>query len=118
MDRIRGASVMAPPQVGWNTQDIRLAKATTTQVNHMDLGLRGKAALVCASSKGLGRGCASALAAEGADLVLVARGRDALEATARALRETTGVKVVAIAADITTDAGRALALEAARELRH
>ena len=84
----------------------------------MDLGLRGKAALVCASSKGLGRGCASALAAEGADLVLVARGRDALEATARALREATGAQVVAIAADITTDAGRALALEAARELRH
>jgi 3-oxoacyl-[acyl-carrier protein] reductase len=109
---------MAAPLVGWNAQDIRSAKATTTQGNHMDLGLRGKAALVCASSKGLGRGCASALAAEGADLVLVARGRDALEATARALREATGAQVVAIAADITTDAGRALALEAARELRH
>ncbi|HEY8975979.1 MAG TPA: SDR family oxidoreductase [Burkholderiaceae bacterium] len=84
----------------------------------MDLGLKGKAALVCASSKGLGRGCAGALAAEGVDLVLVARGRDALEATAQALREAAGVKVVAIAADITTDAGRALALDAARELRH
>jgi len=84
----------------------------------MDLGLKGKAALVCASSKGLGRGCAEALAAEGADLVLVARGAEALEATARHLRETTGVKVVAIAADITTDAGRALALDAAAQLRH
>jgi 3-oxoacyl-[acyl-carrier protein] reductase len=84
----------------------------------MDLGLKGKAALVCASSKGLGRGCAAALAAEGADLVLVARGRDALDATARALREVAGVQVIAIAADITTDDGRAQALEAARALRH
>jgi 3-oxoacyl-[acyl-carrier protein] reductase len=84
----------------------------------MDLGLKGKAALVCASSKGLGRGCAQALAAEGVDLVLVARGADALEATAKQLRETTGVKVVAIAADITTDAGRRLALDAATQLRH
>ena len=78
----------------------------------MDLGLKGKAALVCASSKGLGRGCATALAAEGVDLVLVARGAEALAATAQHLRETSGAKVVAIAADITTEAGRALALDA------
>ena len=84
----------------------------------MDLGLKGKAALVCASSKGLGRGCAQALAAEGVDLVLVARGADALDATAKELRETAGVKVVAIAADITTDAGRQLAFGAATQLRH
>jgi len=84
----------------------------------MDLGLNGKAALVCASSRGLGRGCAAALAAEGVDLVLVARGAEALEATAAELRAASGVKVIAIAADITTDAGRAQALAAARELRH
>ena len=84
----------------------------------MDLGLKGKAALVCASSKGLGRGCAAALAAEGVDLVLVARGAEALAATAQHLRETSGAKVVAIAADITTEAGRALALDAAVQLRH
>jgi 3-oxoacyl-[acyl-carrier protein] reductase len=84
----------------------------------MDLGLKGKAALVCASSKGLGRGCAAALAAEGVDLVLVARGRDALEASAQALREATGVTVIAVAADITTDDGRAQALAAASALRH
>jgi 3-oxoacyl-[acyl-carrier protein] reductase len=82
----------------------------------MDLGLKGKAALVCASSKGLGRGCAHALAAEGVDLVLVARGAEALEATARHLRETTGVRVVAVTADITPDAGRARSLDAARQL--
>ena len=50
----------------------------------MDLGIRGKRALVCASSKGLGRGCAEALAAAGVDLVLNARGAEALEATPKA----------------------------------
>jgi 3-oxoacyl-[acyl-carrier protein] reductase len=60
----------------------------------MDMGIKGKRALVCASSKGLGRGCAEALAAEGVDLVLNARGSDALEATAAAIRATHGVDVV------------------------
>lgn len=83
----------------------------------MDLGLRGKAALVCASSKGLGRGCALALAREGVDLVLVARTADTLAATAAAIRQETGVMVIEIAADITTPDGRALALDAARQLR-
>ena len=82
----------------------------------MDLGLRGKAALVCASSKGLGRGCAEALAREGVDLVLVARGAEALEATAAAIRAETGVQVVTIAADITAPGGRAQALDASRAL--
>src|SRR3954470_4449434 len=84
----------------------------------MDLGLKGKAALVCAASKGLGRGCARALEREGADLVIVARGAEALEETARALRDECGVKVAAVAADITSADGRARALEAGRELRH
>jgi len=84
----------------------------------MDLGLHGKAALVCASSKGLGRGCAQALAREGVDLVLVARGADTLAATAQAIRDETGVTVVEIAADITTTEGRARALNAAARLRH
>ena len=72
----------------------------------MDMGIKGKRALVCASSKGLGRGCAEALAAEGVDLVLNARGSDALEATAAAIRAVHGVDVVTVAADITTPAGR------------
>jgi len=84
----------------------------------VDLGLKGKAALVCAASKGLGLGCAQALAREGADLVIVARGAAALEAAARALRDETGVTVVAVAADITTTEGRARALDAGRELAH
>lgn len=78
----------------------------------MDLGIRGRTALVCAASKGLGRGCAAALAREGVDLVIVARGRDALEATAAELRSRCGVTVTAVAADVTTDAGRAAALAA------
>jgi 3-oxoacyl-[acyl-carrier protein] reductase len=79
----------------------------------MDLGLHGKRALVCASSKGLGRGCAEALAAAGVDLVLNARGAEALEATAAAIRAEHGVSVTVVAADITTEAGRAAVLKAA-----
>ena len=79
----------------------------------MDLGIRGKRALVCASSKGLGRGCAEALAAAGVDLVLNARGAEALEETAAAIRADHGVRVTAVAADVTTEAGRAEVLAAA-----
>ena len=79
----------------------------------MDLGIRGRRAIVCAASKGLGRGCAEALAGEGVDLVINARGTEALEATAAALRKAHGVAVTAVAADITTPAGRALVLAAA-----
>jgi len=78
----------------------------------MDLGLRGKTALVCAASKGLGKGCAASLAREGVNLVITARGRDALEATADELRKNFSVKVTAIAGDITTEQGRAAALQA------
>ena len=84
----------------------------------MDLGIRGKRAIVCAASKGLGRGCAEALAGEGVDLVINARGAEALEATAAALRERHGVEVTAVAADITTPAGRALVLAAAGGAGH
>ncbi|MBF9024494.1 SDR family oxidoreductase [Rhodobacterales bacterium HKCCD6035] len=73
----------------------------------MDLGIKGKRALVCASSKGLGRGCAEALAEAGVDLVLNARGAEALEATAAHIRDTYGVSVTAITADITDEAARA-----------
>jgi 3-oxoacyl-[acyl-carrier protein] reductase len=79
----------------------------------MDLGIKGKRALVCASSKGLGRGCAEALAEAGVDLVLNARGAEVLEATATAIRSRYQVSVTTIAADITTDEGRAAVLAAA-----
>jgi 3-oxoacyl-[acyl-carrier protein] reductase len=77
----------------------------------MDLGIRGKTALVCAASKGLGKGCAASLAREGVNLVITARGREALDATADELRKL-GVKVTAVAGDITTPAGREAALAA------
>lgn len=76
----------------------------------MDLGIAGKRALVCASSKGLGRGCAEALADAGVDLVMNARGAEALEAAAHDLRARYQVNVTAVAADITTEAGRAAVL--------
>ncbi len=82
----------------------------------MDLGIRGKRGLVCASSKGLGKGCAEALAEAGVDLVLNARGAEALEATADAIRAKHGVNVTAVAADITSEEGRAKVLEAAGDL--
>ncbi|HSV84179.1 MAG TPA: SDR family oxidoreductase [Ramlibacter sp.] len=78
----------------------------------MDLGIRGRSALVCASSKGLGRACALSLAREGVALTLVARGADALEESAAAIRAETGVTVTAVAADVTTAAGRAAVLAA------
>jgi len=78
----------------------------------MDLGIKGRNALVCAASKGLGKGCALALAREGVNVVITARGKEALEATAEEIRKATGAKIVAIAGDITTAQGRAQALAA------
>ena len=79
----------------------------------MDLGIAGKRALVCASSKGLGLGCAQALAEAGVNLVMNARGPDALEEAAAQIRDTYGVAVTTVAADVTTENGRAALLEAA-----
>ena len=82
----------------------------------MDLGIKGKRALVCASSKGLGRGCAEALAEAGVDLVINGRGSEALAATAAHIREHYGVQVIAVACDVTTESGRAELLEAAGQI--
>ena len=79
----------------------------------MDLGIKGKRALVCASSKGLGYGCAQALAEAGVDLVMNARGADALEAAAQGLRDRCGVAVQTVAVDVTTAQGQQAVLEAA-----
>ncbi len=79
----------------------------------MDLGIAGKWALVCAASKGLGKGCAEALVREGVHVVITARGAGVLEATAAELRVLNpAVQVRAVAGDITTEAGRAAALAA------
>ncbi len=78
----------------------------------MDMGIKGRNALVCAASKGLGKGCAMALAGEGVNLVITARGKEALEATAAEIRKAMGVRVIAVPGDITTPEGRAAALAA------
>jgi 3-oxoacyl-[acyl-carrier protein] reductase len=72
----------------------------------MDLGIAGRKAIVCASSKGLGRGCAKALAGAGCDVVINGRNRDAVEAAAADIRNATGAKVVAVTADIATPEGQ------------
>lgn len=77
----------------------------------MDLGISGRTAIVCAASKGLGRGCAEALAQAGVNLVINARTAGPLEETAAALRAH-GVTVTTVAADVTTDDGRAALLAA------
>ena len=71
----------------------------------MDLGLKGKWALVGGASKGLGLGCAQSLAREGVNVVIVARGADALQAAATELRQL-GTTILAVAVDITTESGR------------
>jgi len=78
----------------------------------MDMGIKGRNALVCAASKGLGKGCAMSLAGEGVNLVITARGKEALEATAEEIRRKYNVNVTAVAGDITTAEGRAAALAA------
>src|SRR4029077_10266358 len=78
----------------------------------MDLGIRGRKAIVCASSKGLGRACAQALAEAGVDLVVNARNAAELEKVAEAIRGAHKVKVTLVAADITTPAGRQAVLAA------
>ncbi len=81
----------------------------------MDFGIAGKSALVCAASKGLGKGCALNLAREGVRLTITARGKEALEATAAEIRKETGVSVTAVSCDITTPEGRKAALAACPE---
>ena len=82
----------------------------------MELGIEGKWALVCAASKGLGKGCARALVCEGVNVVIVARGAETLEATANELRalslDRRGGEVRVVVGDITTADGRAAALAA------
>ena len=78
----------------------------------MDLGINGRKALVCAASKGLGRGCAEALAHEGADVTIVARTEGAVREAAREIGALAGRAVHWVACDITTSEGRAAALAA------
>ena len=81
----------------------------------MDLGIRDRKALLFGASRGLGKACALAVAREGVHVTIVARTRDILERTAAEIGAATGVRVVAVAADITTEQGRAAALAACPE---
>jgi len=78
----------------------------------MDLGIRSRSAIVCAASKGLGKGCAMALAREGVAVTICARGAEALEATAEEIRREAGALVETVACDVTTDDGRRALLTA------
>jgi 3-oxoacyl-[acyl-carrier protein] reductase len=81
----------------------------------LDLRIRGRKALVCAASKGLGRACAMALARAGVEVTITARTADMLEQTADEIRRATGSRVTTVAGDITTEGGRAAALAACPE---
>ena len=79
---------------------------------NMDLGINGKRAIVCASSKGLGFGCAKALAMEGVNVVINSRSEEALENAGNAIRELSSSKVICVPGDVTTTEGRAKILNA------
>ena len=72
----------------------------------MDLGIAGRKAIICASSRGLGRACATALAQAGCEVVINGRDRDRLAATAAALRQATGAKIIPVAADVASPEGQ------------
>jgi 3-oxoacyl-[acyl-carrier protein] reductase len=81
----------------------------------MDLGITGRRAIVCASSRGLGRACAQALAAAGCEVIINGRDAATLESTAAALHQATGAKVTTVAADVATADGQAALLRACPE---
>jgi 3-oxoacyl-[acyl-carrier protein] reductase len=81
----------------------------------MDLGIAGRKAIVCASSRGLGRACARALAEAGCEVVINGRDRDRLAATAEELRKATGAKIVPVAADVASPDGQKALLAACPE---
>ena len=81
----------------------------------MDLGIAGRRAIVCGASAGLGRGVAQALAADGVEVVMAARGEDRLRRAADEIRAATGATVTAVVADSTTEAGRETLLAACPE---
>ena len=72
----------------------------------MNFGIAGRRALVTGGSRGMGRACALALAREGAEVTILARTRETLERTAGEIRTETGARIVAVAGDVTTEAGR------------
>ena len=104
-------SCEASEHLAWLSAE-RSAPTDLLKGDAVDFGLNGKKALVCGASKGLGRGCAEALAAEGVELVILARRSVELEETAEQIRERFAVKVTTVVCDITTEEGRIAALSA------
>ena len=84
----------------------------------MDLGIAGRKAIVCASSRGLGKACARALAEAGCEVVINGRDAKTLEATAAEIAKPTGAKVIAVAADVATPEGQKALLAACPHARH
>ena len=80
----------------------------------MELGLRGRAAVITGASKGIGKAIAQGLAAEGVNLVAIARGKELLDKTAEEIREKNGVRVLSVSADITNSASINAAAAAAK----
>jgi len=78
----------------------------------MDLGIAGRTAIICASSRGLGKGCAMALAREGVEVTINGTTPETLEGAAGEIREASGARVTAVLADVTTEQGRAALLGA------
>ena len=78
----------------------------------MDLGIAGRKAIVCASSRGLGKACAHALAEAGCEVVLNGRGPKKLEAAAEEIGRATGAKIIPVAADVATPGGQQALLAA------
>jgi 3-oxoacyl-[acyl-carrier protein] reductase len=97
-------------------QNRALAAALEIRRNTMDLGIAGRTAIVCASSKGLGRGCAQALAEAGCTVVVNGRDAKTLEETASAIRASTGATVIAVVADVSTKAGQDALLAASPQV--
>src|SRR5262245_27610774 len=81
----------------------------------MDLGIAGRTAIVCASSRGLGRACATALADAGCHVIIKGRDAAVVQATADEIRSKTGSKVTPVAADVATPEGQAALFAAAPE---
>ena len=79
----------------------------------MDLGIAGRTAIICASSRGLGKACAHALAQAGVNIVINGRDEAVLEATAKEIARDTDVNITPVAADVSTDAGQKALLAAA-----
>src|ERR1043166_9269625 len=97
-----------PLPIRWERSRARSTRSCHVHqgVEPMNLGLEGKRAIICASSRGLGRACAAALAGEGGAVVINGRDAEQLEQTAAAMRAAGGAQVTAVAADLCTATGR------------